>query len=233
MNGSNGKRPQAAGVGSGSRTGQLRAAAPWAVVGIVLVVGLAIWLRFSVGGPFGLDEWWHGIATASRGTMPYAIAVFFAEIGGGVGAAACSAIAVALLVTMRRGRDAAAVATAMALGVATSEVMKALVMRPRPWDRLYEASGSSFPSGHSLGAAALAVSLALVVAYSQTRTPISAKWAWALACTWILLMMWSRTALHVHWLSDALAGAVLGTCVAILSRRFWFRNAPAVPQAAR
>lgn len=233
MNGINDRHAPTAGVGPGSRTGQLRAAAPWAVVGILLVIGVAVWLRFSVGGPFGLDVWWHGIATVSRGSMPYAIAVFFAEIGGGVGAAACSAIAVALLVTMRRGRDAAALATAMALGVASSEVMKALVMRPRPWDRLYEASGSSFPSGHSLGAAALAVSLALVIAYSPTRTSISAKWAWVLAAIWILLMMWSRTALHVHWLSDTLAGAVLGTCVAILSRRFWFRNAPASPQLTR
>jgi undecaprenyl-diphosphatase len=35
-------------------------------------------------------------------------------------------------------------------------------------------------------------------------------------------MMWSRTALHVHWLSDTLAGALLGFCVAIIVRRIWF-----------
>ncbi len=215
-----------------ARGDRLRALVPWAVVGIVAVVGLGVFFRFTVGSPFGIDVWWHGVAGVSRGSAPYAVAVFFAEIGGGLGAAACAAIAAAFLLAIRRVRDAAAVASAMLLGVLASEALKAFVLRPRPWDQLYPVHGSSYPSGHSLGAATLAVSLALVVAAVPTAGRATRRWVWALAIAWPLLMMWSRTALHAHWLSDVLAGGLLGACVALLTRWLWFRNVPAAPRSS-
>lgn len=205
----------------------LRRAVPWAVLGLVAVLALGAYLRFADHGPLGIDEWWHGIAGVTRGSAAYAIAVFMAEVGGGVGAAACTAIAAALLFAVRRTRDAIAVATTMLLGVVCSEIVKALVLRPRPWDQLYASHGGSYPSGHSMGAAALAVSLALVVAGFRTLPRAAGRWAAVAAACWILLMMWSRTALHVHWLSDTIAGAVLGLCVAIIVRRIWFGPARA------
>lgn len=206
----------------------LRRALPWAVLGLAAVIAFGAYLRFADHGPLGIDEWWHGVAAATRGSAPYAVAVFMAEVGGGVGAAACTAIAAALLFAVRRPRDAVAVATTMLLGVLCSEIVKALVLRPRPWDQLYASHGGSYPSGHSMGAAALAVSLALVVAGFRTLPRAAARWAAAAAACWILLMMWSRTALHVHWLSDTVAGALLGICVAVVVRRIWF--GPALPR---
>ena len=203
------------------RRDQLRVAARWAVLGILVVIAGGVALRFVDAGPLALDEWWHGVAAVTRGSAPYAVAVFMAEVGGGVGAIACTVIAAALLLALRRVRDAAAVATAMLLGVAGSETIKALVVRPRPWDQLYASHGSSYPSGHSMGAAALAVSLALVVTYSDAFSPAATRGVWVVSVTWILVMMWSRTALHVHWCTDTLAGALLGASAAILARRFW------------
>lgn len=203
----------------------MRVASWWAIVGIALVVAGGAALRLGDAGPLGIDEWWQGLVSLTRGSAPYAVAVFMAEVGGGVGAIACTVIAAALLLAVRQARDAAAVATAMLLGVAASETIKALVVRPRPWDQLYASHGSSYPSGHSMGAAALAVSLALVVTYSESFSPTATRAVWAVSTTWILLMMWSRTALHVHWLSDTLAGVVLGIGAAILARRFWIQRA--------
>lgn len=207
----------------------LRRAAPWAVLGIVAVLAFGAYLRFADHGPLGIDEWWHGVAAATRGTAPYAVAVFMAEVGGGVGAAACTAIAAALLFAVRRARDAVAVATTMLLGVFCSEIVKALVLRPRPWDQLYASHGGSYPSGHSVGAAALAVSLALVFAGFRSLPRAAVRWAGAAAACWVLLMMWSRTALHVHWLSDTIAGALLGLCIAILVRRIWYGSPRMAP----
>ena len=204
---------------------QLRVATGWAVLGVLLVVAGGAALRFGDSGPLGIDEWWHGITAVTRGSAPYAIAVFTAQAGGGVGAIACTVIAAALLLATQQTRDAAAVATAMLLGVGASETIKALVLRPRPWDQLYVSHGASYPSGHSMGAAALAVSLALVVTYSNAFSDTATKWVWVVSIAWILLMMWSRTALHVHWLSDTVAGAVLGASAAILARRFWVLRA--------
>lgn len=203
------------------RRDQLRVAAGWAVLGLVLVVAGGAALRFINADPLGVDEWWHGVAAVERGSAAYAVAVFMAQVGGSVGAIACSVIVTAFLLAVRRARDALAVASAMLLGVLASETVKLLVLRPRPWDQLYVSHGSSYPSGHSMGAAALAVSLALVVTYNEDISAAATKWAWAASAAWILIMMWSRTALHVHWLTDTVAGAVLGASVAILARRFW------------
>lgn len=208
-------------VPPGERQNQLRTASIWAALGVLLVIAGGAALRFGDSGPLGIDEWWHGVAAVTRGSAPYAVTVFMAEVGGGVGAVACTAIAAALLLATRRVRDAMSVATAMLLGVAASETIKALVVRPRPWDQLYASHGSSYPSGHSMGAAALAVSLALVVTYSESFSSAATRWVWVASVTWMLVMMWSRSALHVHWLSDTFAGALLGTCAAILARRFW------------
>lgn len=208
-------------VPAGGRQDQLRTASIWAALGILFVIAGGAALRFGDSGPLGIDEWWHGVAAVTRGSAPYAVSVFMAEVGGGVGAVACTAIAIALLLATRQVRDAAAVATAMLFGIAASETIKALVIRPRPWDQLYVSHGSSYPSGHSMGAAALAVSLALVVTYSNTFSPTTTRWVWVVSVAWILIMMWSRSALHVHWLSDTVAGALLGASAAILARRFW------------
>lgn len=195
----------------------------YVLLALVAFVALGSYLRFVSSDPFVVDEWWHGVVTVSPGSAEYAVAVFLAQIGGGAGAMACTIIAASALLALRRPRDAAAVATAVVLGVAASELTKALVLRERPWDQLYESSGSSFPSGHTMGAAALAVSLALAIKDGDQLAPLFSKWVWPLSAAWMLLMAWSRTALHVHWLSDTLAGALLGACAAILARRIWLR----------
>jgi len=46
-------------------------------------------------------------------------------------------------------------------------------------------------------------------------------WSFVLAGIWILGMMWSRTALQVHWLTDTIAGAFIGIAIAFLVDEFW------------
>lgn len=205
----------------------------WAIAGLALIAIFGGFLRFVSSDPLGIDSWWFGVVSIERGSAWHAIAVFMAEAGSGIGAASCSAIAAALLLALRRPRDAAAVATAMVLGVAASELSKALVLRPRPWDQLYSATGSSYPSGHSMGAAALAVSLLLVALGSELLSRSTTRWIAVAAITWVLVMMWSRTALHVHWLTDVLAGALLGLCAALLARRLCSGPAQARPVSGR
>lgn len=186
-----------------------------------IIVAFGVYLRFVAQGPLGVDSWWHDAVEVHRGTVPYAVAVFMADVGNGVGAATFAAIAAALLFVLRRPRSAAVVLSAMVFGVVASEVIKFLVARPRPWDQLYSPGGSSYPSGHTMGAAALATSIALVVIYSGWVTKRQASWVIAAAVAWVVLMAWSRTALHVHWLSDTFAGALLGSVAAIAAFALW------------
>lgn len=205
-----------------------RAAVGGALVAILLVAAFGAFLRLTHTGALPIDTWWNSLVTVERGSGPYAVAVFLAQVGDGAGSAALVAILAALCFALRRPRDAAALMTAALIGVACSETAKALVLRARPSGQLFESHGASYPSGHSMGAAALAVSIALIAIGSERLGPQLTRWIVVASGIWIVAMMWSRTALHVHWLTDTIAGAVLGTAAAVLARRLCFspeRNA--------
>lgn len=218
------RRPRAH---AGLRRTPPRAAVTASVVALLAIAAFGAYLRFTHAGALGIDAWWADAVSVERGSAAYAIAVFLAQAGDGVGAAACTAILAALCFALRRPRDAAAIITAALLGVAASETLKALVLRTRPTGQLFESHGASYPSGHSMGAAAIAISIALVAVGSERLGARLTNWIIAAALLWTVAMMWSRTALHVHWLTDTLAGALLGTAAAILARRLWFGPAAA------
>lgn len=201
----------------------------WAILAIAAVGGLGAYIHFGHGGPLPLDEGWREAVRLTPGSIAFTVAAFLAELGSSVGVAACGAVACALLLTRHFVREAAALATALVLGVTLSELIKYLVVRPRPLDALYPWDGYSFPSGHSMGAAALAVSVAYAVssAFRRGATFVnrsSVTWMWIAAVSWTLAMMWSRTALGVHWLSDTVAGALLGIAAAVIAQRLWQRQ---------
>lgn len=193
-----------------------RSAVIWARIGILIVVIAAVALRFSVHGPLGIDSWWAGVVHLTRGSAPYAVSVSLAQIDGGIGAATCTAIAAALLFAVRAPREAVTIAVTMVVAVLCLEALKWVSVRTRPGDALIDTTGTAFPSGHSVGAAALAVSIALIVRQSSRLSPAVQKWAWPVAAMWVLLMMWSRTALGAHWLTDVVCGALLGASCAVI-----------------
>lgn len=88
---------------------------------------------------------------------------------------------------------------------------KAFFHRGRPPSPLVDVVGHSFPSGHAVAAAATAVSLVLVLMPSGRRRR---KWE-AVAVAWASVMAFSRVYLHAHWLSDVVAGVLLGTGIAL------------------
>lgn len=222
--------PRRAPADAGLRRTPPRAAVTASVIALLAIAAFGAYLRLTHTGALGIDAWWADAVSVERGSAAYAVAVFLAQAGDGVGAAACTAILAALCFALRRPRDAAAIITAALLGVAASEICKALVLRTRPTGQLFESHGASYPSGHSMGAAAIAVSIMLVAIGSERLGSQLTAWIVAAAALWIVAMMWSRTALHVHWLTDTVAGALLGTAIAILARRLWFDPAAAPAQ---
>ena len=88
-----------------------------------------------------------------------------------------------------------------------SWLLKGVIDRLRPmlWPRIVLDYGASFPSGHSVYAAAFACLLMLLFWRTKWRFAVS-----GLALTWMLLMGISRVYLGVHYPSDVLAGWALG-----------------------
>jgi membrane-associated phospholipid phosphatase len=104
---------------------------------------------------------------------------------------------------------------AFALAVITSELligwMKAAVDRPRPPDSLIATTGAAFPSGHAIATAVTAVGLVLVLA-----PPGPKRWRWEVnAVIFTSVMALSRVYLRAHWLTDTVAGALLGAGLAL------------------
>lgn len=105
--------------------------------------------------------------------------------------------------------------TAFALAVVTSELfigpLKAAVDRPRPPGALIGTTAASFPSGHAIAGTVTAVGLVLVLA-----SPGPSRWRWEVrAAVFGAVMALSRVYLRAHWLSDTVAGALLGAGLAL------------------
>jgi membrane-associated phospholipid phosphatase len=105
--------------------------------------------------------------------------------------------------------------TAFVSAIVVSEIaigtLKALYDRPRALGSLVATSGASFPSGHAVAASVTAVAAVIAL---LPEGPRRYRWG-AAAVAFSLLMGVSRTYLGAHWLSDAVAGVLLGTTIAL------------------
>ncbi|MEU6997336.1 phosphatase PAP2 family protein [Nonomuraea sp. NPDC046570] len=127
--------------------------------------------------------------------------------------------------------------TTITVGGLLALAIKIVTDRARPAfpDPVAMAPGQSFPSGHVVNAtlgAGIVVLLLLPVLSRRGRTI-----AWSAAGFLVVSMAYTRIALGVHWVSDAVAGALLGvaviaaTAVAFESWRRELGRRPAVPYA--
>jgi membrane-associated phospholipid phosphatase len=135
-------------------------------------------------------------------------------------AAVVAIIAIAAgLVLWRRGLPvvvAAAPAIAFAIAAVIGDLAKRLVDRGRPPVslRLIVEGEPSFPSGHATNAAAVYLTLGLVLAVFVLKRPLVRVAVVAGAAVLAGVVGASRLVLGVHWPSDVLAGWALGAVVA-------------------
>ena len=181
-----------------------------------MVAGVSTTLAFAVlraivavGGhePLAIDLWWNDLMVSAMSDAWIVVAWVPAVIGGTLGMIIVGAALILLLLWRRRTGDAATLAIAMVAVVAIGATMAAVIGRTRPADSLAESVATSFPSGHTAVATTMAVCLGLVIR----------RWyVWVLGTVWVIAMMWSRTYLHAHWLSDVVAGMLEGIAVATI-----------------
>ena len=160
-------------------------------------------------GPLAVDRSWAEAMRDLRTPFLTHVALVFDALGHGVWWLLPLLAVAAVLAAARRFLALAAFVAAETLSSLATGIVKAAVGRPRPPAALVHPVGSSFPSGHTAHAAVTCVALVLLVA---PRRPA----AWAAAALVVAGMAWSRTYLQAHWLSDVVAGAALGTGVALV-----------------
>jgi undecaprenyl-diphosphatase len=195
-------------------TTERRVAVPviaYLVAGSVLVVLSCLlgWWIFSRGEePFAIDtawnsfvaDWWHPAVAAFSHVLNFVgagwMGILVVPIGGAIG-----------LILLRRPWAAAYFLAAEAVSAAGVQVLKHAFGRVRPEDILVLSDYGSYPSGHVANAATIAVAATVI---------FPRLWVGVVGAAWVLLMAFSRTYLHAHWLSDTLGGALLGAGAALL-----------------
>jgi len=91
-----------------------------------------------------------------------------------------------------------------------SFTLKTFIIRERPFktypdiEKLSEAGNSSFPSGHTIEAFAIAVAFSILIPKRKYIIPIF---------IWASLVAYSRMALGVHYPSDVLSGMIIGALI--------------------
>jgi undecaprenyl-diphosphatase len=102
-------------------------------------------------------------------------------------------------------------------GLTASSLLKEVFQRPRPDLVPYAvyASGTSFPSGHSMMSAVAFLTLGALLARSQKRRLLKAYFL-LLAALLTVIVGLSRVYLGVHWPTDVLAGWTAGAVWALL-----------------
>jgi len=159
------------------------------------------------------DDWWLRLMISGRVAPVTVIAKVFNWLGL-VYVTVPVRIAIAgFLALRRRWWHLAAFASAVVLSEVLIGTLKGIYDRGRPPGSLVATSGASFPSGHSIAA-----TVTVVAAVIALVPPGRARVAWGAAATgFSVLMALSRAYLGAHWLSDAIAGVLLGTSCALLA----------------
>jgi undecaprenyl-diphosphatase len=186
---------------------------------LALVVLIAILVP---ARPLGVDRSWSEAMRDIETPLLTNLALVFNRLGRGLGRGIGLALVGLLLLRRRRWLALAAFAVAESLAPLFSVLLKALIDRPRPPDGLVRAVGPSFPSGHATYAGATCLALVLLFTRPGTRR----KWWWALASLGVVGMAWSRTYLQVHWLTDVIAGSLLGSGISLLVFAFAQQHQP-------
>jgi membrane-associated phospholipid phosphatase len=186
----------------------------WAalMLGGALVLFLLVWNTSTHEVIQSVDDWFLDLVESLRWQPLVELAKVFDFLGGTYCNWLIRIVVLAILAYRRQWLSLGAFALAIVASEAMIGPMKALYDRPRPPHALVGTSGASFPSGHAVSSAVTAVGLVIVL-----LPPGHTRWVWERrAALFAALMAFSRTYLGAHWLSDVVAGALVGSGIAIL-----------------
>lgn len=158
-----------------------------------------------------VDDIWHQLAIDLESPLAVGVALALNFLGSTWVTLPVMAAVAAYLAWARRWEGLAYWTLAMLFSQLLIGPVKVLYGRPRPPASLVETTSFSFPSGHAVAGAAIAISLVIVlVPAGPKRRNLE-----MLAAAFAVIMGLSRVYLRAHWLSDVVAGVALGAAVAI------------------
>lgn len=184
----------------------VRTLVPGAVL-VLAATAMGVVILARGNDPLPVDAAWNALMTAWASPLLTVFSEFMNAVGGGwLGTLVIPIAATLALIVARRPWWAAYFLTAEALSAARVQVFKQSFARARPGDIAVVSDFGSFPSGHVANAATIAAALAVLM---------PRLWVIVVGAAWVVLMAFSRTYLHAHWLTDTLGGALIGVGAAL------------------
>ena len=193
----------------------------WAIAGSLFVAMAIPPVRDAIQT---MDEWVYDTTYPIKIAAITPIAHFLNFIGGGLFAWPLRAAVTLVLVGKKRWEAVAAWLTALVLSEPFIWALKTLYGRERPPEALVEVASASFPSGHAIAGAVMAVGIvvAFVPAGPERRN------LELIAAGFAFVMGGSRIYLGAHYLTDVIAGVAFGAAAAVgaavIVHRFFVRR---------
>lgn len=194
------------------------------MLAIVLLQAAAVAAAPNAPWTQGIDDAWRrmiGVGPDS-GAYTWFLPMLFQELGQLPGLMLMFLVVPIVLVVLGRWRTALfALALQLAGPGLMSQGLKNIVNRPRPaadaaaglYGPLFTVDHGSFPSGHNVSAAVLAVLLVALFAHTGRTARIVTIVVGALL---IVGMIWQRTLVNAHWFTDCLSGMLVGLGVGLV-----------------
>ena len=177
-----------------------------------LLVGAAYGAWVSAAGNWDIGRAWErAVLEAFQASLPLPLDVAMLVLpwlGTNVTLIPAVLVAAAWLDRWRRRRDLAVHLIVVEIGSYTANpLLKFLFSRERPdlWEKRGQFAWSSYPSGHAIASVAVLLTVAWLL-WRERRW----RWPWAVAAALMLVSLYSRLYLGIHWPSDVIGGVLVG-----------------------
>ena len=180
----------------------------WAIAGSLLIAVAIPPIRDVV---FAVDDWIYDTTYPIKFAALTKAALLLNFVGSGLFVWPFRAVITLVLASKKRWRAVAVWWLAIVVSEPFVWILKNAYGRERPPLALVDTASASFPSGHAIGGAVLAVGLVVAfVPAGPARRNME-----VVAAAFALFMSASRVYLGAHFLSDVVAGVAFGAAVAI------------------